>query len=86
MRQNHAAPGRWGVLAPDSGLVRIAGENPYELPADRRARFRAKHVGFVFQQFHLVPYLSVMENVLAPSLAADSIASPDSSLRERAAC
>ena len=73
------------LLAPDSGLVRIAGKNPYELPADRRARFRAKHVGFVFQQFHLVPYLSVMENVLAPSLAADPQSSNESALCARAA-
>jgi putative ABC transport system ATP-binding protein len=69
------------LLAPDSGTVKIAGENPYDLPADRRARFRAKRVGFVFQQFHLVPYLSVLDNVLAPSLAMEPEAS---GLRERA--
>jgi len=69
-----------GLLAPDSGTVKIAGENPYELPSDRRARFRAKRVGFVFQQFHLVPYLCVLDNVLAPSLAIE----PNGSLRERA--
>lgn len=69
-----------GLLAPDSGMVKIAGENPYELPADRRARFRAKRVGFVFQQFHLVPYLNVLDNVLAPCLAIE----PNGSLREQA--
>jgi ABC-type lipoprotein export system ATPase subunit len=71
-----------GLLAPDSGTVRIAGEYPYDLPPDRRAKFRARRVGFVFQQFHLVPYLSVLDNVLAPSLAADPKAAD---LRERAA-
>ena len=71
-----------GLLAPDSGAVRIAGENPYDLAPDERARFRARRVGFVFQQFHLVPYLSVMDNVLAPSLAADP---KDRNLRDRAA-
>ncbi len=70
-----------GLLAPDSGTVKIAGENPYELAPDRRARFRAKRVGFVFQQFHLVPYLSVLDNVLAPSLAAEPT---QTDLRERA--
>jgi ABC-type lipoprotein export system ATPase subunit len=70
-----------GLLAPDSGSVKIAGENPYDLPPDRRARFRARRVGFVFQQFHLVPYLSVLDNVLAPSLAADP---KDADLRDRA--
>lgn len=34
-----------------------------------RAGFRAERIGFVFQQFHLVPYLSVLENVLVPALA-----------------
>lgn len=70
-----------GLLAPDSGTVKIAGENPYELSPDRRARFRAKRVGFVFQQFHLVPYLSVLDNILAPSLAMDP---QDGGLQERA--
>jgi ABC-type lipoprotein export system ATPase subunit len=70
-----------GLLAPDSGTVKIAGENPYELPPDRRARFRARRVGFVFQQFHLVPYLSVLDNVLAPSLAAEP---SQTDLRQRA--
>jgi ABC-type lipoprotein export system ATPase subunit len=70
-----------GLLAPDSGSVKIAGENPYDLAPDRRAKFRARRVGFVFQQFHLVPYLSVLDNVLAPSLAADP---KDAHLRDRA--
>jgi len=59
-----------GLLAPDGGEVLVDGQNPYALSPDRRARFRAATIGFVFQQFHLVPYLSVLDNVLAPSLAA----------------
>jgi ABC-type lipoprotein export system ATPase subunit len=58
-----------GLLAPDAGDVTIAGENPYALSADQRARFRAANVGFVFQQFHLVPYLTVLDNILAASMA-----------------
>lgn len=58
-----------GLLAPDSGTVTIAGEDPYAVSADQRARFRAANIGFVFQQFHLVPYLSVRENVLSAALA-----------------
>jgi ABC-type lipoprotein export system ATPase subunit len=56
------------MLAPDSGQVSILGETPYAMPANERAAFRAKHIGFVFQQFHLVPYLNVSENVQAASL------------------
>jgi ABC-type lipoprotein export system ATPase subunit len=60
-----------GLLAPDSGSVQIDGSNPYVLTADGRAKFRATNVGFVFQQFHLIPYLDVLDNVLAPAVAAD---------------
>ncbi len=58
-----------GLLAPDSGTVSVNGVDPYALSPDDRARFRAESVGFVFQQFHLVPYLSVIENVIAPTAA-----------------
>jgi ABC-type lipoprotein export system ATPase subunit len=68
-----------GLLLPDSGSVLIQGENPYRLPPRRRSPFRASHIGFVFQDFHLIPYLSVMDNVLAPTLSA-----PDADLRGRA--
>ena len=58
-----------GLLMPDSGQVLVAGEAPYELSPGARADFRATRIGFVFQQFHLVPYLDVLDNVLAPSMA-----------------
>ena len=58
-----------GLLRPDAGQVLIEDTDPYVLSNDKRARFRSTHLGFVFQQFHLVPYLSVLDNVLAPALA-----------------
>jgi len=58
-----------GLLSPDEGLVEIAGEDPYKLNAEGRAAFRGAHVGFVFQQFHLIPYLNVLDNVLIGELA-----------------
>ena len=61
-----------GLLTPESGSVHIGGEDPYVLTADARSKFRADNIGFVFQQFHLVPYLSVLDNVLAPSIATGS--------------
>ena len=60
-----------GLLRPDRGSVRIEGQDPYALTPDDRARLRAQKIGFVFQQFHLLAYFSVLENVLAPSVAAD---------------
>jgi len=58
------------LMRPDSGHVDVRGQDPYALNAEARARFRAVEIGFVFQQFHLIPYLSVLDNVLAPALAA----------------
>lgn len=59
-----------GMLRPDRGDVQLMEEyRPYDLPPDKRSRMRAGLVGFVFQQFHLIPYLTVKENILAPSLS-----------------
>jgi ABC-type lipoprotein export system ATPase subunit len=60
------------LLAPEAGQVLIDGRDPYGLGADERAGIRARLIGFVFQQFHLVPYLTVRENVLAAALARPS--------------
>lgn len=60
------------LLAPDRGTVLVGGRNPYALAQEERAKLRAEVIGFVFQQFHLIPYLTVLENVLAPSLAMPS--------------
>lgn len=60
------------LLRPDSGTVLIDGEDPYALNPNGRSSLRAEKIGFVFQQFHLVPYLSVLDNVLAPSVARPS--------------
>ena len=61
-----------GLLEPDDGELAIDGTHPYGLSPEERARFRAAEIGFVFQQFHLIPYLNVIDNVLAPSLALPS--------------
>ena len=58
------------MVRPTSGRVTLAGTDVYALSPGGRARFRAENIGFVFQLFHLIPYLSVLENVLLPSLAA----------------
>jgi putative ABC transport system ATP-binding protein len=52
-----------GVLAPTGGSVRVLGRPLHEMSAAQRDRFRGEHVGFVFQMFNLIPYLSVRENV-----------------------
>jgi putative ABC transport system ATP-binding protein len=47
-----------------SGEIRIEGENVGALPADAMPRFRAEKIGFIFQQFHLIPHLTALENVM----------------------
>jgi ABC-type lipoprotein export system ATPase subunit len=63
-----------GLLSPDEGRVLVDGQNPYALAVEDRARLRASTIGFVFQEFHLLPYLTVLENVMVPSLALSASA------------
>ena len=53
-----------GLALPTSGTVSVLEQEISSMNSADRANFRARHVGFVFQMFHLLPYLSVMENVL----------------------
>ncbi len=55
-----------GLDEPTSGTVRLAGRDITGLDEDGRAAVRARHVGFVFQAFHLVPSLTALENVMLP--------------------
>ncbi len=53
-----------GLDASSSGRVWLEGQDVSKLSANELARFRADKIGFVFQQFHLVPYLTALENVM----------------------
>jgi lipoprotein-releasing system ATP-binding protein len=54
---------------PTSGSVTLDGHSPFELGERAQAAFRNRHIGFVFQDHSLLPQLSVLENVLSPTLA-----------------
>jgi len=58
-----------GLLSPDSGQIDLDRQDPYGLGPEMRNRLRARTIGFVFQQFHLIPYLSVRQNIQVASLA-----------------
>ncbi|MDR2092337.1 MAG: ATP-binding cassette domain-containing protein [Azoarcus sp.] len=55
-----------GILLPERGSVTVGGTALHTLGAPARDRFRGAEIGFIFQQFNLVPYLSMIENVLIP--------------------
>jgi putative ABC transport system ATP-binding protein len=55
-----------GLDSPTTGRVFIAGVDLTELDEDGRAQIRGRHVGFVFQSFHLIPSLTAVENVMLP--------------------
>jgi len=55
-----------GLDAPTDGAVTLLGHDLSRLDEDGRADVRQRHVGFVFQSFHLLPHLSALENVLLP--------------------
>lgn len=52
------------MLRPSRGTVRINQQDIYAMSIRQRAGFRAQNIGFVFQMFHLVPYLNIIENVM----------------------
>ncbi len=55
---------------PTSGSVRHGGVDPWQLSEPQLAAFRNRHIGFVFQDHHLLPQCSVLENVLLPTITA----------------
>ncbi|MFP3977189.1 ABC transporter ATP-binding protein [Marinobacter sp. KMM 10035] len=55
-----------GMLAPAAGAIKLLGNDIHQLGAGKRDRFRADHMGVIFQQFNLVPYLTAEANVTLP--------------------
>jgi putative ABC transport system ATP-binding protein len=55
-----------GLDVPSHGDVFLTGQSLFAMDEERRALYRARHVGFVFQSFHLLPHLNVLENVILP--------------------
>ncbi len=55
-----------GIATPQSGVLKVLGQDFITPGNAQRDRFRAHHIGFIFQMFNLIPYLSVVENVVLP--------------------
>ena len=70
-----------GLDTPSAGSVRLAGQDLFALDEDERAALRARHVGFVFQSFQLMPNLNALENVMLP---LELLGAPDARARASA--
>jgi putative ABC transport system ATP-binding protein len=55
-----------GVVIPQQGIIRVNGRHINAINGAARDRFRADHIGYIYQMFNLIPYLSVVENVTLP--------------------
>lgn len=73
-----------GLLTPSDGEVMINGESIYKKTARQRAKFRRENVGFVFQTFELIPYLTALENVMLPLYLSGVTSSKQEILAEEA--
>ncbi len=61
-----------GMLSPTEGRILLDGQSLYDLTPDQRALVRQTKIGFVFQTFNLIPYLTALENVQIPLLLANA--------------
>ncbi len=55
-----------GIIAPEAGEMQLLEQPIHAMKPSQRDRFRADHMGVIFQQFNLLPYLSTLENVMLP--------------------
>ncbi|BDX08615.1 ABC transporter ATP-binding protein [Planctobacterium marinum] len=62
-----------GTLKPNTGTIHILGQEVSALSSRKRDKFRAQHIGVVFQQFNLIPYLSVEQNIRAAAWLGNNI-------------
>ena len=73
-----------GLDKPTSGTVTFKGRDLYRLSPNERTLVRARHVGFVFQSYHLLPELDVIENVLLPTLTMRGVRQSAAQSRKKA--
>ena len=73
-----------GLDRPEAGRVLMGGRDFYRIPAEQRAKIRAAEIGFVFQSYHLLPEMDVVENVMLPAMAVNAFYRPQAGVRTRA--
>jgi len=71
-----------GLLKPTSGVVKVGDTSLYEIGEAVRTKLRANDIGMIFQNFHLLPYLNVLENVILPT-QNETITSDEAMIRAK---
>ena len=71
-----------GMLRPTSGTVVFQGQDIYSLTSGKRAQYRRRHLGFMFQKFFLVPYLTACDNIRFPLALSGASAGSEERVRE----
>jgi len=64
-----------GIIQPSSGELEIMGQDLAKLGSHKRDMFRTKNIGYIFQQFNLIPYLTIKENIILPTLLQKKLVS-----------
>ncbi len=73
-----------GLDRPQGGTVSLEGESVYDLSESRRSAVRANKIGFVFQTYHLLPEMTVLENVMLPAMVHGHMAARARAVSQRA--
>lgn len=71
-----------GMIRPEQGKVMLEGVDYYRLPEKEKNSYRKRNIGFVFQQFHLIPYLSVYDNIRMACQNGEAVKSIPSLLQD----
>lgn len=72
-----------GLDRPDSGQVLFMGQSLFALPESRRTAIRSAGIGFVFQSYHLLPEMTILENVMLPAMATGKLSRREMQARAR---
>lgn len=62
-----------GMLTPSLGHLFFEGEDMYQWPEKKRLLYRSRKIGFVYQSYHLIPYLNVLDNILLPNKSGEKV-------------
>lgn len=63
-----------GMLSPSLGNLFFDGEDVYQWPEKKKLLYRSREIGFVYQSYHLIPYLNVLNNILLPNKSGKQVA------------